>query len=324
MYPQQGGGNEREALEAAMLMAALQEEQEKAKRAKFFEAVLPVALLAILAAIFAVKMGWINLSAIPFFSQPIDIVILTDNPNAVNIQNLYALLSKEATYYQLKVRVLQLKDRFYVSQLSNADIVILYQTGSQGTSQTAYKVLSERQRKELAKYLSRGGKMIVVLDSGTWIPRSDILRFTDTSTGETQQQYYFVGWWLLEDYIPVECPATGEIPSESSFCFITEEEKSTIPTGNATLATIDIEHPIMKGFEKINIGETMYLNGVQPAPNGYIVADLEVELDSGKISYPGVTIGQGITGTNVVHFNFQPELVRSVTINTILWLAGRG
>jgi len=297
--PQERGGGDDAALMAALAMAAAAEEKKK-KKTIFAEAVLPVALLVILALIFAVKLGFINLSFLPFFNQPVDVLILTDNQTATEIQNTLQVLQKEASYYRIKVRVLQLSPtkRIYAQQLADADIVLLYQTSNEPT-------LSLIQRREIAKYLKAGGKMIVVKNSGTYVPECDVVG-VNCNPNATM----WVGWLELKDFMPVECTS----------------EETCIPesVGTATLYTIDPEHPIMRGFEEVPLDNALVIKELQLSKNGIDIADIyEGGIDNPVGVYPGITVSSGLMGTKVIHFNYDPWMTKDIFIQAILYLAGR-
>ncbi len=299
--PQQGerGGGDDAALMAALAMAAAQEEAEKRRRVKFAEAALPLALLVILAIIFAVKLGFIDLSFLPFFNQPVDVLILTDSSSDVSIQRLIQVLQEQASYYKIKARVLQLSPnkRIFAQQLADADVVVLYETET-------YPTLSLQQRKEIAKYLKTGGKLIVVKNSGTYIPQCDVLGECDPNARE------WVGWLELEDFMPVECYEEAACQPES--------------VKNATLYTIDPEHPVMRGFESIEMGTVTSIKELQISKSGVDIADVyEGGIENPEAVFPGVTVSQGVFGVRVIHFNYDPWVTKNVFINAVLYLAGR-
>ncbi len=299
--PQQGGGGSDDAaLMAALAMAAAQEEAKKKKTA-YMEAALPVALLVILALIFAVKLGFINLGFLPMFNQPVNVLLLTDDPTATSIQNTLKVLQKEASYYKIKVRVLSLSPnkRIYAQQLADADVVILYEVKDK-------PVLSLIQRREVAKYLKAGGKMIVVLNSGTYVPQCDVLGVNCNPNAEI-----WVGWLELKDFMPVDC-------SDEASCQPETAQK-------ADLYTIDPEHPIMRGFEEVDLGDGVRaIKQLQLSKNGVDIADIyEGGIDNPTAVYPGITVTSGILGTKVIHFNYDPWITRDIFIQAILYLAGR-
>ena len=293
------GGGDDAALMAALMAAAAQEEAQKSK-AKYMEAALPVALLIILALIFAVKMGFIDLSVIPGFSQPVSVMILTDNPSDPAIQNTIQVLQSESSYYKIKTRTMTLtpNKRIFAQQFADTDVIILYETDPKPT-------LSKEQRLELQKYLKAGGKMIVILNSGTYIPQCDIL-----GTGCDPSAREWVGWLYLSDFMPVEC----------------DNEEACVPESidDSVLYTIDPDNPIMKGFEQIELPSPTAIKRLQLSKTGTDVADIyEGGIDNPKAVYLGITVSQNIFGGKVVHFNFEPWKIKYVLVNTVLYLSGK-
>ena len=299
-----GGSGEDTALMAALMAAAAQEEARK-KKAAYLEAALPVALLIILALIFAVKLGFIDMGFLPFFNKPVSVLILTDDSTAQEIQNTIYVLQKGASYYKIQVRTLALSPnrRIYAQQLADADVVMLYETKDK-------PVLSLIQRREIAKYLKAGGKMIVVKNSGTYVPECDLVG-VECDPNEVQ----WAEWLEFKNYMPVEC--------------YTEEVCIPQTVSNAVIYTIDPDHPIMRGFEVIptESGKTMTLEAIkdlQLSKSGIDVADIyEGGLDNPTAVFPGVTVSTSIAGTKVVHFNYDPWKTPNILVNTILYLSGR-
>ena len=293
----QQGGKDDAALMAALAMAAAQQEEAR-KKTKFLEAALPVALLAILVLIFAVKLGFIDLSVIPIFQQPVTVLILTDNDASVEIRNLYTVLQQESSYYKIKPRkmIIRPTTRLSASQLADADVVILYQVDDM--------VLTTKQRLELAKYVRNGGKLIVVLNSGTYTTECDVSYPCNAS------KKVWIGWKELKDFMPVEC----------------YEEASCRPTTltDATLTTIDPDHPIMRGYDELTLGSVEVIKELQLSNTGVDIADIQKATGETVESLTlGITVSSGIFGTRVVHFNYDPWKTRNILINTILYLAGR-
>lgn len=297
--PQESKGGDDAALMAALAMAAAQE-QSKKKNA-YAEAALPVALLIILALIFAVKLGFINLGGISLFSKPTTVLILTDDPTSQEIQATLQVLHKDASYYQIKTRTMTLtpNKRIYAKSLADADVIMLYEVDN--------KVLSVEQRKELAKYLKAGGKLLVVKDSGTYVPQCDVL-----GTNCDPQAREWVGWMFLSDYMPVECDDEASCQPQS--------------VSDAVIESIDTDNPIVKPFadRPINIGTTDAIVQLQPSDNGVDVADIYVGgVDNPQAVFPAITVSEGMFGTKVIHFNFDPWQSKALLINAILYLAGR-
>jgi len=183
-----------DALYAAAMMAAMQE-QSKPKYSKYLESLLPLALLIVLGAFLAAKMGLLPGSMFGM-NKTIHVLILTDDPNAPQIQNTVAAIAQGAGEYmgftvEAEPASLTPSNPYYAETLSNYDVVILYQLNN--------KSVTDTQRDEFVKYVKNGGNLIIIKDSGTCDP-----------------EYGCMGWGggAIEDmgkYMPVRCVSpTGQ------------------------------------------------------------------------------------------------------------------
>ncbi len=292
----------------AALAAASEAEERRAKQAKYLEALLPLALLLILGVFIAAKMGFIDLSFIPGFAKTTRVMILTDDATSGDIQRLIQVLTYQYPRHQrIEVSKMSLSPmrRIYASQLADYDVVILYQVRD--------KTLSMLQREEIARYVKNGGNLIVVLNSGTYMPRFDYY-------GDTQDASPVWSGWkdkYLREIMPVQCA--------------TEADCELAYASNARVATLNPDHPIMGGMEFYpESGSPIavdYIPGIMEGPNGTTVADLEII--SGEPSpnatvtatYPGIVVSSNIMGGKVVYFNYEPQQTPLLLINAIEWLS---
>ncbi len=190
----QGSGGEApnsDALYAAAMMAAMQD-QEKPKYSKYLEGLLPLALLIILGAFLAAKMGLLPGSMFGM-SKTIHVLVLTDDPNAAQIQDLVSTIAQGSGEYmgftvEAEPASLLPSDPYYAETLGNYDIVILDQIND--------KSVTDTQRDEFVKYVKNGGNLIIIKDSGTCTP-----------------DYGCMGWgggaiMDMGQYMPVRCIST--------------------------------------------------------------------------------------------------------------------
>ncbi len=193
----QGSGGEapsNDALYAAAMMAAMQD-QAKPKYSKYLEGLLPLALLIILGAFLAAKMGLLPGSMFGM-SKTIHVLVLTDDPNAPQIQDLVSAVAQGSGEYlgftvEAEPQSLIPSDPLYAETLGNYDVVILDQIND--------KSVTDTQRDEFVKYVKNGGNLIIVKDSGTCTP-----------------DYGCMGWgggaiMDMGAYMPVRCiSSTGQ------------------------------------------------------------------------------------------------------------------
>ncbi len=315
MYGQQGGGKgdqvSPEMLYAAAMLAAA--EEGKKKPAKYLEGLLPLILLVILGFFLALKMGLFgDIASAIGMTKPVNVLILTDQPDAPEIKATVNVLTSDlARYLNIQPQVLKFKgtDTLYASMLAEYDIVMLYQVGD--------KRLNYQSRKELKQYLERGGKLVIVKDSGTYMPGTDLGRAEDV----------FVGWYLIgasadisKSYVPVSCGVEGPC--------------THIENVTGKIVSLQASHPIMQGIQKIPPEEDRYLtfpdviDNLQLSPSGgTIVAQIEVvgEEAQGPFSestYLAIVARDLLPpGGTVVHFNYDPYVVPVLLVNTIDWLS---
>lgn len=175
-----------------------------------------------------------------------------------------------------------------VERIKGYNIIILDQ------STQSDKSVSRRTADAITSYVKRGGKLIIVLNSG--IQRPD-----DVSV---------LGWQAnFGDIIPVRCDVVGSRPS----CLSPIEMQGT-------LYTITEDHPIMRGILKIPAIETSGPIRTRTFDVQVVGKELSFLEDSRtKKNYVAVS-EQSLLMGKVVHFNFNPGISKAIVINTIKYL----
>ncbi|HIP74440.1 MAG TPA: hypothetical protein EYH14_02210 [Euryarchaeota archaeon] len=307
---QQGGKGDDAALLAALAAAAMQQEQ-KPKYSKYLEGLLPLILLLILGGFLAVRMGIIP-AHLPGFTKAYDVLILTDDPEAREIKELQSVLQTGSGGY-LQITTIpyttELDPEFPVSadQLGNYDIVILYQIRD--------KILTLSQRDELSIYLRGGGKLIIVRDSGTCYPASELL------SGATVTQPICTGWgggirYDLGEYIPVRC-----VSADGGACKTTTIHNVRIrfldPRSELTPNPGNPYYPSKDG----RISRVTVLQNVRPAGMGRAVAKFQV-MSGDKVvdTYYAIIAAEGFLGYKVVFLNYDPYQFPHILYKIIQWM----
>ncbi len=281
-----------EALYAAAMMAAM--DGEKPKYSKYLESLLPLALLIILGAFLAAKMGLLP-GTMFGMGKTIHVLILTDDPNAPQIQDVVASVAQGSGEYMgftvdAEPESLVPSDPIYAETLSNYDVVVLYQLNS--------KQLTDTQRDEFVKYVKNGGNLIIIKDSGTCDP-----------------EYGCMGWGggAIEDmgkYMPVRCISpTGQFmchygkPMSNVRMRFFVDNAELNPAGAATRY-----FPGRPANVQINP-----LRGVMVAQNGVRVAVFYAYDGQGRQlpdSVPAVVLSHsiGLSNGTIAFVNYNPSI----------------
>lgn len=174
-------------------------------------------------------------------------------------------------------------------RIKNYDIIILDQ------SMQADKTITRRTGEAITNYVRKGGKFIVVLDSG--IKRPD-----DTSV---------LGWQAnFGGIVPVNCYNSGGTPS----CLSQRDLEGY-------LYVVKEDHPIVKGITQVPAVET----------SGSIrTKTFDVSIDGTEIAflqdsrtnktYTGIVEEPLLLG-KVIYFNFNPAISKAIVIKTIQYLS---
>jgi len=174
-------------------------------------------------------------------------------------------------------------------QLAQYDIVMLDQSNSAGP------FISKALGDALHDYVAKGGKLIIVKNSGT---------LSKDAPGAA-------GWLAnLGDIAPVECTL----------------DKHNIPTClqpiriRGELIKLDFDHPIMEGIERVPALPSeplLDLEVFDVAVKGKEIAYIK-DADSTK-KYPGIVERKYILG-KVIYFNYNPGKTPEIFINTLNYL----
>ena len=275
-------------------------ENIKTKIAYNAEALIPIFLILIMGFFIGAKMGIIDVSGIPFLGDvvgkemPKILVIGTPSEQLSN-----AFLTLQAQGYIKKVDNISPANfsrnkESVLSVLGNYDIVILDQ------QLDADKVIPVVLAEALDTYVKRGGKLIVVGNSG--IRRS----------GGYPDIY---GWEReLGDVMPVSCSAIG---TDTKGC-----EQPMVITGR--LWVTDHEHPITKGFDVIpplTEQPIVFNNVFDIYVKGNELAYIQQEDEFGRgVPYPAIVEAKLLIG-KVIYFNYDPGLTPGVFKSTIDYMS---
>ncbi len=278
-----GGGG---GIPPELLMYALMaEKSKKGKILKNLEALLPLILLGLLGFFALGALGIFDLgSFIPMFGKTKNVLVLGDPSRDLEI----ALKSADAKKMGIMMASYGNPNAVYPQTLSDYDVVILVQSGSD-------KGLTRSARQVLVDYVKKGGKLIVVQNSGVDVPESKAV----------------VGWsYIMGDIMPVEC---------EPFVFPDEKDPCHRPrTIRGQFVPVDPDHPIVKGIKVTPIKGTMTFRVYDVTPKGEIVA--YIQTPDAKQVYPAIVVRSPLLGT-VVYFNYDPGKIPDVLLNTIEWLA---
>ncbi|MEM4663294.1 MAG: hypothetical protein QXM75_04705 [Candidatus Diapherotrites archaeon] len=261
----------------------------KSKVKYHFEGLIPLILIVIVAVLAG---GWIGLWDIPGldFDKPARMLII-GRPSQITIDALNA--SKDLVQYSIRDADFLGIDPEYM--LSKYDIVMLDQTNS------SYRPYISRQLgSALEEYVRKGGKLIIVGNSG--ILRSDAPEA--------------VGWRAnMGDIAPVDCIA--DIRGVAT-CLQPIRVMGTI-------YTLDYEHPIVEGIERVPatplegpIAFEVLDVAVRGNEIAYIQEGTDLDVYHAKW-YPGIVERRHLLG-KVVYFNYDPGITRAILQNTIKYL----
>ncbi|MDO8537523.1 MAG: hypothetical protein Q7S21_01430 [archaeon] len=174
--------------------------------------------------------------------------------------------------------------------LKQYDIVILDQTNQES------KEVSRQLGDALKSYVEKGGKLMVILDSGI------------RSKGASD----VIGWEAsFGNIMPVKCDRTvGDLPS------------CTVPISlTGRVFRQDFGHQIMIGIEKAPIETEPPIFAttfaVTPTDGANQIAYIQDEINS---SYYPAIVEKGFVLGKVIYFNYDPSLTRQIFTNTIKYL----
>lgn len=175
-----------------------------------------------------------------------------------------------------------------VERLKGYNIIVLDQ------STQSDKTISRRTADAITSFVKKGGKLIIVLNSG--IQRPD-----DVSV---------LGWQAnFGDIVPVRCDIVGSRPS----CLQPIEMQGT-------LYAVTEEHPIMNGILQVPAVETS--GPIRTRTFDVQVVGKEIAyLEDPRVKKPYVGIAeQSLLMGKVIYFNFNPAISPAIVVNTIKYL----
>ncbi len=257
----------------------------RAKLAYHFEGLIPLIIIVIFIAIAG---HWLGFWTIPFLGKPPVKMLIIGRPSDYTLDVLNK--SRDLVVYRIREASTLAYHPEYV--LANYDIVMLDQTNSE--DRRVYGPIVPRQLGDaLNEYVRKGGKLIIVQDSGIMDPNAPEA----------------IGWLAnLGKIAPVEC-----IPDQYGKLSCLEP----ITIRGRIRANI-LDHPIMQGIEVAPpVGEPYYLTVFNIGVKGKEIAYIQDE-DTGD-TYPGIVESSGILG-KVIYFNYDPGITPKIFINTIKYL----
>jgi len=257
----------------------------RSKLTYHFEGLIPLILILIIA---AVAGAWLGFWDIPFITQqgPVDMLVI----GAPSYETLEVLdNSKDLVQYRIISDVHYLRTNSQ-EKLAQYDIVMLDQSNS------SEKILPSTVGEALGGYVTKGGKLIVVKNSGIYNPEALEL----------------VGWMANfgSDVVPVEC-----IPTRDNYPSCTISVNVT-----AELERADFDHKIMMGIEKVPALPTdayLYLEVHPVAVNGHEIATIR-DVQSTKY-YAGIVEKNLLFGKSL-YFNYNPGYTPGIFRNTLKYL----
>jgi len=190
---------------------------------------------------------------------------------------------KEVRYYTLEAI-----QHNPVERIKGYDIIILDQS-----TQTD-KTIARRTADAITAYVKKGGKLIIVLNSG-------IQRPEDVSV---------LGWQAnFGNIVPVTCDVVGTRPS----CLQPIEMQGT-------LYAVMEDHPIMQGILRVPAVDTS--GPIRTRTYDVQVVGKEVAyLHDPRVKNPYVGIAeQSLIMGKVIYFNFNPGISKAIFINTVKYL----
>ena len=254
------------------------------------ETIIPIVVILIIGAFVLDRMGIVDIPLIGR-QKPASLLII----GSLSPESLDALaeLRGDVVTIRPSMDVQQLYNRANV--IFNYDIIILDQ------SNEAEKGISRKLSEALKAFVQKGGKLIIVKNSG-------IRRLGDDSV---------LGWKAnFGDLVPVECsPDEGELAGCLNESFI-----------RARLYQSDVSHPIMKGLTVLpSTDKDPMIFSVYNVSCDKDSVEIAYFIDELKNTYVGICEKKALAGLGgtVIYFNYDPGKLPTVFQNTIKYLAGR-
>lgn len=268
----------------------------KGKLGYHLEGLIPIILIIVIAFFIAAKFGVLTsttpvigplVSLVPGSEKPASIIII-GTPSKYTME---VLNSNRELVYPITTRSAEAVSRNAKQQLAQYDIVLLDQ------SQQANKEVSRALGEALQNYVSSGGKLITVLDSGIRQPN----------------EFGALGWKTsFGDIIPVECRL--ESITNQPGC----TNKSTV-MGRIFPGAFGFKHRIMRGVEQYPMEEQKLLKEtvLDVTVSGNEIAYLEDART--KKQYPAIVEAPTIVGKSI-YFNYDPGTTPALLTATLDYL----
>ncbi len=256
----------------------------KARLSYHFEGLIPLILILIVVVLAG---AWLGFWDIPYITRAAPAKMLIIGQPSLETQAVLDDSKDLVEYRIMNADYLRVNPK---EKLAPYDIIMLDQTNSAGPP-----VISRPLADALRDYVTKGGKLIIVKNSGIYRDNAPEI----------------VGWLAnMGDVAPVECvPDKQNIPSCVQPIWVTGE-----------LIRIDFEHPIMRGIEKVPAlpgDPPLSVEVFDVAVRGNEVAYIK-DLYSTKY-YPGIVEKRLILG-KVIYFNYDPGKTPGIFQNTLKYL----
>jgi hypothetical protein len=259
------------------------------------EGLIPLILLVVIGVASLNYFGVIDIPYLPKGSQRVQVMFVGEPSLGERV-----VLDNLSSFLAYRQRNADSFGNASSEELHQYDIVILDQ------SNVANKSVSVALGEAIQKYVEKGGKLIVVLDSGIY----QSVGFQGYTASDV------VGWKAtFGNIIPADCVAGKDgVPS----CRTPESVVGRVWQQ-------DFDHPIMRGIETAPpMGD---------APKGFKVLPIQPDAGANQIAYIksentpktyfGILEKKQLFLGKVIYFNYDPGMTPGILNNTINYLLGR-
>jgi hypothetical protein len=259
-----------------------------------FEGLIPLVILVLVGIL---SLNYFNVVDIPYLPKGgsnIQVMVIGEPSLGQKV-----ILDNSNYYLTYRVRD---ADTFYVNaseELSQYDIIILDQ------SQLANKSINTVLAQAMQNYVQKGGKLIVVQNSGIYM---------NVGLGGAVATDV-VGWKAnFGNIMPMECaPGTDNVPT----CV---DQQATTIVGR--IIRQDFKHPILEGIQQSppegQIPYTLRTFPVQANQGGKTIAFIKGE--GVPKTYPAIIEKKAFPLGTIVYFNYDPGLTPGIFNNTLEYL----
>ena len=252
-----------------------------------WETLLPVVIIIVVILLIVFRTN-ILASGFDFLNTGQGAKILVLGAPSTEFRNILMDQENKDLIKEARFMTLDAIDHNPTERIKGYDIIILDQ------SKQSDKTINRRTADAITAYVKKGGKLVIVLNSG-------IKRPEDVSV---------LGWQAsFGNIVPVRCDMVGSVPSCLS-------QRDLI----GTLYTVKEDHPIVKGITQVPAVDTsgpIRTETFEVSADGTEIAFLEDSRT--KKTYTGIVEKPLLMG-KVVYFNFNPAISKQIVINTIKYL----